>query len=369
MPRHNAWIMLLVATLVAGACGDDAASTSTTTSVTTTTVAATTTTEDSTTTTEGTTTVPAPVAVAELCVVDRPPGETARVRTGPGVEFDLVAELPHDATGVLTTGNTALDGEGDPWTEIVYEGQARWVVSQFLTPGACNPAAGAATYAVTGIACGSQLNVRTGLGDTYEAIGALAPDAVGIAGTGIVALDGEGRTWVQVSHGGASAWVAGWYLTTDVGPTIICVPALPWLLTADGLGPIALGSQAAALGTVTAWTWTLADSYGSCAWWESNGVGVQALSGVVVEIWAMSNAVAVTPEGFKVGMSKSDAWTAFGPRGTVVPGPYAGEVIIIDAPNWMVDFTYLLTLAGPDPNLIDVIRINDDGGYIEGGCS
>ncbi len=175
---------------------------------------------------------------------------------------------------------------------------------------------------------------------------------------------------MQILFEGRRAWAAGWFLTTDPGPTLICgPPPLPWLLTADALGPIDLGIPASDLGSLTGWTWDLSDANNDCTWYTSNDVGVQAQSGVVVEIWAMSGPVAVTPEGFSVGQSKAQALATYGGRATVVPGPYAGEVIIIDAPNWQDNFTYLFLDDGPDPSLVNTIRINDDGGYIEGGCS
>ena len=358
--------------LLAAACGDDAASpfaTSSTTSAPSTTAAITTSTSTPT-TIAPTTTEPAPVAVALLCVIGRAPLEVAGIRTGPDGSAGLVAQLSHDATGIGATGNTGVDEEGASWTEIVWEGESAWVRSLFLTPGDCNPDAGAATYAVVDISCGNWLNVRDGLGEDHNILGQLEPEAFDIAGTGVTALDAEGRTWVQIVFEGRNVWAAGWFLTTVAGPSVVCgPPPLPWLLTADALGPIDLGTQASTLGAVTGWTWDLSDANNDCTWYTSNDVGVQAKSGVIVEIWAMSGTVAVTPEGFNVGQSKAQALITFAGRAIVVPGPYAGEVIIIDAPNWQANFTYLLLEDPYDTSLVGTIRINDDGGYIEGGCS
>jgi len=364
--------VMLCVVLLAAACGDDAASpfaTSTTTQAPSTSAAATTSTSTSS-TIAPTTTEPASVAVAFLCVVGRGPGEVASVRTGPDGSLGLVTQLSHDATGIGATGETAVDGEGGSWTEILLGGESAWMQSRFLTPGECDPSAGAATYAVVDISCGNWLNVRDGLGEDHDILGQLEPEAFDIAGTGVTAMDAEGRTWVQIVFEGRSAWAAGWFLTTDAGPTLECGPGpLPWLLTADALGPIDLGTQSSSLGAVTGWTWDLSDANNDCTWYTSHDVGVQAISGVIVEIWAMSGAVAVTPEGFTVGQSKAQALVTFGGRTVVVPGPFAGEVIIIDAPNWQANFTYLLIEDPFDTSAVGTIRINDDGGYIEGGCS
>jgi hypothetical protein len=365
--------MVLCVMLLAAACGDDdAASTSTappTTQAPSTTIAATTSTSPAT-TVAPTSTEPGPVAVASLCVIGRAPGEVASVRTGPDASFGLLAQLPHDATGIGATGETAIDEEGSFWTEIIWEGESAWVRSLFLTPGNCNPDAGAATYAAFDVGCGGWLNVRDGLSEDHNILGQLDAEAYDITGTGVTAQDSEGRTWVQIVFEGRNAWAAGWFLTTDPGPTVVCgPPPLPWLITADALGPIDLGTQASTLGSVTGWTWDLSDANNDCTWYTSNDVGVQARSGVIVEIWAMSGTVAVTPEGFTVGQTKAQALATFGGRALVVPGPYAGEVLIIDAPNWQANFTYLLLEDPYDTSAVGTIRINDDGGYIEGGCS
>ena len=316
-------------------------------------------------------TEPAPAAVASLCVIGLAPGAMASVHTGPGDSFGLVAQLSHNATGVGATGGSAVDEEGDSWTEIVSEGGSAWVRSHFLTPGDCNPDVGAATYAVTDIVCGSSVNVRNGLGEDWDILGRFDPDAFDIAGTGVTALDAEGRTWVQIVFEGGNAWVAGWFVTPSAGPTITCGPGpMPWLLTANALGPINLGTQASSLGAVTGLTWVLSDANNDCTWhtW-SDDIGVQAQSGTIVEIWAMSTGVAITPEGYQVGQSKAQALATFAGRTTVVPGPFAGEVIIVDATDWQQNFTYLMIENPFDTANVGTIRINDDGGYIEGGCS
>jgi hypothetical protein len=166
--------------------------------------------------------------------------------------------------------------------------------------------------------------------------------------------------------------------TTTTAPPAVTVQQLPWLMTADALGPIELGGQVLDLAELTGWDWGLEDSRAACTWHVSNDVGVQAQSGVIVEIWAMSDAVAVTPEGFAVGQTITEAGSAFSGRvGFVGPGlvDSGSQVILIDtvqAPpgatssqlSWQEDFTYLLVEEPGGSGVIGTIRINDDGAFI-----
>ena len=350
--------ILLCLVVAAAACGDGGASTTTTTSTTTPTATTTTTTL-------------APIAtVADLCVIGVDPGATAAVHSGAGDEFDLLGELPHDATGVSTTGVTMSAGADEEWTEIVFDGGAAWVRSEFLTSGQCD-VGDSALWAVLDIACDSELNVRNGHGAGYDIVGTLEPDAFDLVGTGVTALDDEDRTWVQIAFEDGTAWVAGWFLTADPGPTIDCsIPEFPWIIEADTFGPLEHGDAAAALEELTGLEWTLQDTNNDCTWYVyEDKIGVQAQSGTIVEMWAMSSEVAITPEGFQVGQSKSDAGTAYFGRAVLLPGPFVGTNIVIDGASYAANWTYLFIEDPFDNALIGTIRINDDGGYIEGGCS
>ena len=240
-------LMVLCLALIAVACGDDTSSTTSTaaTSSTTTSVVASTTSAAT-----DTTIAPGPVASALLCITGRAPGEFADIRTEPDASAGLVSQLPQDATGIQATGSTS-----GAWTEIIWDGEAAWVESYFLTAGDCDLGTGPETYAVTDIACGGFVNVRDGVTEDHDVLGTLDAEAFDIAGTGVTATDAEDRTWVQIMFLGRNAWVAGWFITTDPGPTVECGLELPWLLTAEALGPIELGAQASDLDSVTGWTW------------------------------------------------------------------------------------------------------------------
>ncbi|MFZ6004784.1 MAG: SH3 domain-containing protein [Actinomycetota bacterium] len=69
----------------------------------------------------------------ELAVVGVEAGDTLNVRAGPGVDFDVVAELAPLATDVAPTGrHRSLDGAGI-WTEVrTDDGGTGWVNAAFL---------------------------------------------------------------------------------------------------------------------------------------------------------------------------------------------------------------------------------------------
>jgi hypothetical protein len=69
----------------------------------------------------------------------------------------------------------------------------------------------AADYCVVDTASSDELNVRSGPGTEHEVVGALAYDAIGVAGTGRAALDLQGRRWLEISD--PPGWVAGWFVT------------------------------------------------------------------------------------------------------------------------------------------------------------
>ena len=365
----RSFVLVLCLALVAVACGDDDAvdTTTTTTAATTTTTAATTTTEATTTTT---TTMPAPDTVGMSCVIGVGAGETLEVRAGAGDAFDLLGELPHDATGVGVTGIVATNDADEDWTEIVFDGQAAFVPSQFLTGGDCEEGE-AAVWSVIDITCDSFLNVRNGHGDGYDILGTLEPDAVDIAGTGVTAFDDQDRLWVQIEFEGGTAWVAGWFMSDDPEDFTDCSFPFPWLIEADTFGPLEHGDATADLEAITGLTWTLQDANNDCTWYvyDGDGIGVQAVDGIIIEMWAWTTEVAITPEGFQVGGSKADAGALYFGRATLLPGPFVGTNIVVDGPNYGDNFTYIFIEDPFDEDAIGTIRINDDGGYIEGGCS
>ena len=298
-------------------------------------------------------------------------GESVEVRAGVGDTFDVLGELTFDATGVGVTGVTATNDADEEWTEIVFEGQAAWVPSQFVTAGACDEGV-AAVWAVIDIECGSFVNVRNGHGTGYDILGTLEPDAVDVAGTGITAFDDQDRLWVQIEFDGGTAWVAGWFLTDEEGVFTDCsIPDFPWIITADAVGPIELGDPGADLELVTGLSFYLSNSYNTCEWFndDDDRLGVEVVDGVITEIWVFDSAIAETVEGFAVGDSKAFAGITYPGRAVLLPGPFVGTNIVIDGANYGANWTYLFIEDPFDEDLVGTIRINPDGGYIEGGCT
>lgn len=148
MPRLAS---VLVALVLVAACGDDDDATSTGSATTATTAGTSTSTTGSTTTTgQGvTTSTTAPVGPAaedlpgerieifpyaddELAVVGVEADDTLNIRSGPGTEFDVVAELDPAATGVVATGhNRSLEGSGF-WAEVTAQGRTGWANTAYL---------------------------------------------------------------------------------------------------------------------------------------------------------------------------------------------------------------------------------------------
>jgi SH3-like domain-containing protein len=352
------WLAVFALAVATASCGDAASDGDDTT----TTVSETTLGEADTTTT----TTVAPTTTPR-CVVDRAPGEVANVRTAPTVEGELVGELVHDAV-VGATGEVAVDDDGDEWREIVFEGEARWVVSRFLTAGECSHAA-PQPYIVTGIACGSFLNVRSGPSDQYTVITTLEPDQDAVQGSGVTALDHQDRTWVQVAVPEGVGWVAGWFLEAGaVNPLDCSPPPFPWLITPDAFGPITIGMAYADLGTVTGLSWEVTDSHDECVWVEANGIGVQSIAGVIREIWSLEPGAGATTEGTAVGDTKAAVLLAYGGRAAIMEGPFLDEVIVIDAAAYTGAWSYLFNMTAGD--VVLYIRVNDAAGrYIPGGCA
>lgn len=127
--------ILMTGVFVLASCGDDDVSTDTTTTAaddgTTTT-----TTTSSTTTTEGE--LPGeqmdlfPYEGAELVVVGVAADDVLNVRSGPGVDFEVVHELEPLADDLVATGHNRTLGDEGIWAEIEVDGITGWVNVRFV---------------------------------------------------------------------------------------------------------------------------------------------------------------------------------------------------------------------------------------------
>ena len=138
---------LAVPTLLVVACGDDGAESTAVADATTTTTAPTST-ESTTSTSEpsgsssSTTEVPEgdlpgerieifPYDGAEMGVVGVEAGDTLNVRSGPGVEFEVLLELDPLHKGISATGHNRDLGDSI-WSEIETEGAIGWANTRYL---------------------------------------------------------------------------------------------------------------------------------------------------------------------------------------------------------------------------------------------
>lgn len=131
---------LLAGLLLLAACGDDDVQ-STSADDTTTTVETTTTSADETTTSSTSSTTPGelpgeavdifPYEGAELGVVGVEADDVLNVRSGPGVDFEVVAELDPLADGIVATGHNRSLDDGF-WAEITADGETGWANVTFL---------------------------------------------------------------------------------------------------------------------------------------------------------------------------------------------------------------------------------------------
>lgn len=146
---RRALTLVAVTTLLLGACGSDGSSDSvdagartedsTTVPEPTTTVAESTTTseppEEVTTTTDLSDLPGEPIDLyaregAELGVVGVDADDVLNLRTGPGADFDVVAELEPTAEGLIATGNNRSVPNGI-WYQVEFDGEIGWVNARY----------------------------------------------------------------------------------------------------------------------------------------------------------------------------------------------------------------------------------------------
>jgi hypothetical protein len=136
-------LLALLTALVLGAalaaCGDDDDVTTDVTPPETTTTAETTTTEPTEPTDPAVGELPGerieifPNEGADLAVVAVEADDTLNVRSGPSVDFDVVAELDPLATGIVATGHNRSLDDGAIWAEVRVDGVTGWANTAFLS--------------------------------------------------------------------------------------------------------------------------------------------------------------------------------------------------------------------------------------------
>ncbi len=146
---------------------------------------------------------------------------SVNVRTGPGLEHSVVATVARGTT-LQTTGEKTAE-----WTQVIHDGKAQWMFSQFLTSGK------QALPAVTGqVRTTANLYLRTGGDLSHPYTGVLPGNTI---------VDVTGRTtadYSEIVHSGTTRWIATRYTTS----TSASQPSTPSTPTATGKVWVNVGS-------------------------------------------------------------------------------------------------------------------------------
>ncbi|MFW6034017.1 MAG: SH3 domain-containing protein [bacterium] len=73
-----------------------------------------------------------PYEGAQLTVVGVAADDTLNVRSGPGLDFDVLTQLDPLATNVTATGHNRSLGDTDVWSELTVDGKTGWANRAFL---------------------------------------------------------------------------------------------------------------------------------------------------------------------------------------------------------------------------------------------
>ena len=132
------------------------------------------------------------------------------VRSGPGLGSRIVGTL---STGSYYNwaGSTEYDSRGIAWYNVYYSGGLGWVSAlhgELTSLGDGNAPARSGTG--TQVYTDASLNVRTGPGLEYPAIGVLmAGESADY--TGFQETDSRGVAWYQIFYSGVTGWVSSAY--------------------------------------------------------------------------------------------------------------------------------------------------------------
>ncbi len=136
---------------------------------------------------------------------------TLAVRSGPGKQYDLVAELPYNASHVSVSSCT-----GDNWCQVTYGCISGYASGANLERGRWHDGvAFTGSYSVTDHPMDQKLNVRSGAGTNYTVIAELPPNALGVDVTDCQTEQGYKFRWCSLSWQGISGWAYGRYLVDE----------------------------------------------------------------------------------------------------------------------------------------------------------
>ena len=124
----------------------------------------------------------------------------ANLRKGPGTNYDSI--------GVVSTGTQLTrTGYTDSWTRVQYNGAEYYIFTNLVSDGS-GSSGGATTTSGTVTITGNMVNIRSGPGTDYNAIGQVN------SGT-VLTCTGQSGDWYQVSYNGTTGYVISTYATKN----------------------------------------------------------------------------------------------------------------------------------------------------------
>ncbi|MEO5952043.1 MAG: NlpC/P60 family protein [Chloroflexia bacterium] len=169
-----------------------------------------------------------PVAVGGTALVTNTDGDSIRVRTGAGTEFDRVGTVEEgDVLSVID--GPAQDSSGINWFKIRTSGVSGWVMSEFLTgkdapegsrgstPVAAPAGAKLEGFATVANAGGDPVRLRTEASRNGSVV-AKFDEGTSVAIKDGPKVDSEGISWYQVSANGLTGWMMAQYLVQADAP-------------------------------------------------------------------------------------------------------------------------------------------------------
>lgn len=145
--------------------------------------------------------------------------DVLNVRSGPGMNFPIVAKLSDGDGGVRITGESVVNGDDD-WVPIQFPGGKGWTRPKFLTSLPSGITVQQASgiqrkvYRVAGIDPADTLNVRAGPGVNYSIVDKVFNGKRGLRITGASVKNGP-DDWVPIDYDDKRGWIRPIYLVAE----------------------------------------------------------------------------------------------------------------------------------------------------------
>jgi uncharacterized protein YraI len=132
-------------------------------------------------------------------------GSGGTIEGTPPPESTSTPSAPAATTTVPPAGSTSSATTSSPASSTTSSSTTAPPDATFSVP--------EADHCVIDTGSADHLNVRSGPGTGFGIVGTLGHDAAGVHAVGVGARDTRDRVWLEIDFGGATAWVASWYLT------------------------------------------------------------------------------------------------------------------------------------------------------------